>query len=325
RRSEGGYDVDVSAAGLELRLPSSPPMGRARHAPQALEPHPDVVILQPVEQVVRHEVTSGNVAVNVVLKDAVIASTAFRIVVSTEPARPLRRAADGSLEGEIRLEQGGELQLLGKTFRIDRGLVRLRTVEPDNPYVNVTARWEAPDGTTVFVDHAGNIKELDRNRLRFRSSPPLGEDAILGLILFGDTGDFQATAGVDAERRARQALGGVLAGELSQLFGDLLPGLSAGLGTTADGLTTTAVGYRFSDRISAQAILEQVPGTGAFGALGSSTGSGGTPTTPGVAGGDARAKLGVDFRLGERWLVRGTLGVSGGAASGADLLYQYRY
>lgn len=323
-REPGRPRFEVEGTALTLRLPPSPPFRRARLTPQPLEAHPDVRILQAGAPAQAPSMRQGRYDLGIVLRHAVIRGSGLRLVLSTDPSRPIRSTSTGSLEGSIILE-AGELSLLGKTFTVDRGVVDVDAEEPDNPFVNVTAHWDAPDGTVVFVDYVGRIAPITRDDLRFRSTPPRSEDAVVGLLLFGDTYDLDGSTATDAQRRANQALGGALTAELSALFGDLLPGLTAGLSATSEGATATSIGYQVSDRLSAQAILEQAPGTGVLGALGSSSPPSATATTPGVSVGDARTKLGVDFRIGKRWVMRGSLGVSGGAASGVDLVYQLRY
>lgn len=324
QREAEHLDVDVTAAGLQFRLPLSPNLGSTRLAPQELAPHPDVVLLQPLVPSEVSKQKPGFIAVNVVLKDATVEGSALKLTLSTEADHPIRMDGAADVSGEL-VFGAGFLKLMGKTFELDRGVVRLRSEEPTNPYVNMTAHWNVPDGTVVFVDFIGNVKPLTREKLRFRSNPPRNEDAILALLLFGDTYDLNGTAVSDAQRRANQALGGALVAELNQLFGEALPGLSAGIGAAAQGYTATTVSYQFSDRLSAQAVVEQAPGTGPLGVLGPSSDSGGTSTNQGVNNGDARTKLGVDWRFADRWLMRGSVGVSGGAASGVDLLYQRRY
>ena len=107
--------------------------------------------------------------------------------------------------------------------------------------------------------------------------------------------------------------------------GSVWVGTLAGIGAASEGYTSTTVSYQITDRFSAQAVVEQAPGTGPLGALGGTSGSTGSTTNAGVAGGDTRARLGIDWRFADRWLMRGTVGVSSGAASGLEFLYQLRY
>ena len=324
RRDAEHLDIDLTAADLRLRLPASNTLRRTRLSPQPLAPHPDVVVRQPQSPPQALETKPGFVAVNVVLRNTTVEGSALRLTLSTAPDHPIRVAGPNDLSGEL-VFSSGFVKLMGKTFELDRGVVRLRSDEPSNPYVNMTAHWNAPDGTVVFVDYGGNVQPLTREKLHFRSNPPRSEDAILGLVLFGDTFDLTGSVATDAQRQASQAISGVLAAEMNQLFGDALPGLSAGIGAASEGYTSTTVSYQITDRFSAQAVVEQAPGTGPLGALGGTSGSTGSTTNAGVASGDTRARLGIDWRFADRWLMRGTVGVSSGAASGLEFLYQLRY
>ena len=61
-----------------------------------------------------------------------------------------------STSGDLVVTEG-TFDFLGKEFELDAGIVRLDPDEPDNPFVNVTAHWEGPDGGRVltFYNKAG--------------------------------------------------------------------------------------------------------------------------------------------------------------------------
>jgi translocation and assembly module TamB len=322
---ESQLDIVVTAADLKLDLPANIGPGGGRQEPQKLEDHSDVSVSLPIAApAVQARTGSGRINLTMALKDAVVEGRPIKIRVSTDPEKPIRATDARELSGEL-VFAGGELRLLGKTFEIDRGLVRLRAEEPGNPYVSVTAHWNAPDGTLVFVDYLGVVRPIDRDKLKFRSNPPKSEDALLSLLVLGDAGD--STAGLaDAQSRANQAIRGVLANEINRMFSDVTPGLSAGVAATSQGYTATTLNYQINDRLTAQAIYEQAPGTGVLGTNAPTAGT--TTSTTSTTGGtaaEARTKIGLDWRFAKNFLLRGYVGLTGGADNGVDLLYQYRY
>jgi translocation and assembly module TamB len=311
--------IDLTTANLKLRLPPALTGGEL----QGLDDHPDIATSLPLGPAPRVVDGAGAIAVTVVLKDAHVQGGPLELVVSTDPDKPIRFGTAGAISGELTFVSG-KLALLGKPFEIERGTVRLSSADPTNPYVNLTARWNAPNGTIVFVDYAGVIKPIHRDKLRFRSNPPLGEDALLSLMVFGDSADQSATVGADPQQRASQAVGGVLAAEISRMVGAILPGLSAGVGATAKGYTRTTLSYQLGNGLSAQASYEQAAGFGAQGPFGGPVGTSNTTTAPSGFS-DPRTKLGLDWRFHPDWSLRGTVGFGDGADSGVDLIYQYRY
>jgi translocation and assembly module TamB len=210
----------------------------------------------------------------------------------------------------------GELNLLGHAFSIERGLVRLREEEPGTPYVSVTARWDAPDGTTVYCDYIGPLKPIDRDKIRFRSSPPLSEDEIIAQLLFGDPGAGVATG---KSGDGSQNLGGrIAAQQVNDVLGEIVPGLSTSFGTTDDA-TSASVAYNFSDRVTAQATFESASGDRAVGDATAQQTTGGSSTS------SRNTKLSIDWRFARNWLLRGSIGLGDEPSSGLDVLWQYRY
>jgi translocation and assembly module TamB len=86
-----------------------------------------------------------------------------------------------SVTGEIRIREGA-LDVSGKRFEIERGTVKFSGGEPSNPEVFALARWDAPVGYAVYASYVGSAKS---GKLTLRSEPPLTQDEILNLLLFG--------------------------------------------------------------------------------------------------------------------------------------------
>src|SRR5205085_676602 len=148
------------------------------------------------------------------------------------------------------------------------------------------------------------VKPIAREKLRLHSNPPRSEDALLSQLILGDAPSASAGPNPGLQSQANQALGGVIATEINQLLGEALPGLSVGVGAStgaptgaagAQGYTATTVSYQINDKLSAQAIYEQGPG-GLFGQASGAAGSTGTTANAGVTTGDARTKIGLDWR-----------------------------
>jgi translocation and assembly module TamB len=299
-------DVLLVTRELRLRLPPS-----SNRNVQRLEAHPDVAVMQatsaPVGEVEEEQAEPTPVRVTVVLSPTIIEGNQLRIALLTEA--PIEIAPDGTVSGEI-IVTGGELTVLDKTFRIDRGTVLMREEEPGNPYLNVTAHWDAPDGSTVFVDYVGPIKPMARDNFTFRSNPSRPESEVLALLIFGD-----ASAGAAAQDQSNRVANSVAAAQFNALVGQLAPGLTTKVSTSSASLS-----YQITDSVTLSATFDnaQDPGAGVE-AEGDET-AGGAPDNQ-----FGRSEVSVDWRFAEQWLLRGTVGVGTGSNSGVDLLFQHRY
>ncbi|MGK4004064.1 translocation/assembly module TamB domain-containing protein [Sorangium sp. So ce1036] len=263
--------------------------------------------------------------------DAMITGAGLRLhLTSDDGALPkVVLGADARVSGGIVITHG-ELEIFGKAFEIERGRVRLREEETSNPHLNVTAHWDAPDGTRIYADYIGNLRPITDKKLRLRSSPPSSQQDILARLLFG--ADFSEGAqAAGAETPARQAAGGVAASvgselaasQLNALLSGIAPlqGLSTRFGTTSEGALRTSFVYRLNDELTALATFQES-------ALDSAATDAGGPTPGGTANErGTRTEVTIDWRFARHWTLRGTVGVDErDATSGAiDLLWQYRY
>lgn len=305
RREEKQFTLEIASDDLVVNLP-----GSAQRNVQSLDEHPDVNVshaLGPPQRRRDEEDDGRAIAVSVALRNAVIMS-GNTLDVRLSTTRPLR-AGTGAVTGEIELTDGS-LGLLGKRFSIDRGTVRLDEENPGNPDVNVTAHWDAPDGTTVFIDYIGRLRPLTQDKIRFRSSPPRSQQALITLILLGNPDEgVNDVAEEGGNERATNLGQGVAAMQINQLLGEAVPGLSTSLSTTEDDRLATTVKYRLTDSFTAAATVETNTGT--------------TESTQdaGING----TKLSVDYRFLRYFIVRGSVGIGNGIAQGLDLLFQYRF
>ena len=79
----------------------------------------------------------------------------------------VRVADETHVSGQIQLKSG-TVDVQGKPFEIEKGIVTFVGTDPSNPDVVITAGWTAPDGTRVFADFNGSVKS---GRVTLRSSP----------------------------------------------------------------------------------------------------------------------------------------------------------
>ena len=232
------------------------------------------------------------------------------------------------VSGDIELLPGGTLQFFGKQFSIEeKGLVRLRTEDTSNPYLNVTARWRgAPAGTSVFVEYIGVLQPITSEKLKFRSNPPLPQQQILAMLLgAGDTsGTFAGGVQTGVGPSAQQVAGGV-AVELVQsqmnalLSGTVFKGFSTQFSTNDDGTLRPGVAYAIGDKLHAAASYTTTTG-------GTSSTSTGSNLGGNASGVQSQTVLSLDWRFLPSWLLRGTAAVGGDQpAGGLDILWQYRY
>jgi translocation and assembly module TamB len=78
--------------------------------------------------------------------------------------------------------KSGRVLALGKPFDVQQGYVRFEGDGPENPYLSLRAAWDAPDGTRVYAELVGRLREA---KLKLRSEPARSEGDVLGLVLFG--------------------------------------------------------------------------------------------------------------------------------------------
>ncbi len=114
-------------------------------------------------------------------------------------------ADEVQVTGQIQISRG-TIDVNGKPFEIENGTVTFTGDDPGNPQVVLTAGWTAADGTRVYADFSGPLKN---GKVTLRSDPQLpgGENDIRALLLFGTT-ESDTTAGQQAAPVAGAA-GGV--------------------------------------------------------------------------------------------------------------------
>jgi translocation and assembly module TamB len=90
-------------------------------------------------------------------------------------------AEELDVTGKIETRRG-QLDISGKKFDIERGSVTFTGGPPDNPIISAVARYDSPAGFTVYAEYTGTATQ---GKLGLRSEPPLSQDEILTLLMFG--------------------------------------------------------------------------------------------------------------------------------------------
>jgi len=333
--------INVRIPDMDLELPAT-----TSRSVQDLEDHPEIAISHPIappEEEQPRDPNAQTIVATIELGDIHIKHSMADITIkSAEGAPPRLEMTDETrMSGEIKVVRG-KFEVLGKKFEIERGLVRLRPEDSSNPYINLIARWDAPDGTRVYVEYTGVLQPINEEKLKFRSDPPLSQQQIFGMVLFNETPDTKGAEAVAAANKAASespglsqkaagAVGGELAtAQVNALLSQIAPieGLRTKIGTTDEGRLRTSVVYQVGDKVTAQASYEGGTNLGGSG----QSGQAGSPGAQGV-----RTELSVEWRFRKNWLLRGTLGFSGQTpqqgqqslsqqpSSGLDVLWQYRY
>jgi hypothetical protein len=259
-------------------------------------PNPEVVVLQTVDE--QQRTSSDDLTWRVMLRlgsDVRVFRSDLDLPLSGSPSFEYLDAVRP--DGTVEATPGGRITLFDQIFLVERGFVRFVPDEPDNPRVELTASWRAPDGTTVYVDITGRAKQAS---ISTRDDAGLDETARFNLL----TGAAGGTETADQQRQATAiAIGQTLQRlGVNQLLRESLGDVSVRIGATADQGTSYTASVRLSDRLwfegnvllgaeSARRSSEQVSGT-------------------------------LDYRFTNRWSLRTELGTSGGAF---DLLWSHRY
>jgi autotransporter translocation and assembly factor TamB len=201
--------------------------------------------------------------------------------------------------GRIEL-RGGKLDVSGKTFEIERGVITFEGNDPGNPTITATARWDAP-GYTVYAEYFGDVQN---GRIKLHSEPPLTRDEIASLLLFGSPEG--SPVGGNDQNAAALAFG--VAGDtatkgLNQVLDDFTNlDVSARVDTTTGSARPELV-YQVSPRVSAKV-------TRAIGA-------------PAAGESPDRTFLTLELRLKRAWALSAIFGDHG--ASALDLIWRRRY
>jgi translocation and assembly module TamB len=314
--------VNVRVPEINLELPSS--IGRSV---QGMDDHQEVVVRQPLgpEKEETRDEDAMKIVLNLGVDRANIEGSIFSLALRTSKQVPMRveLTDKARIFGDIQLLRG-EFELLGKRFELERGLVHMRGTDDPNPYLNVSVRWDAPDGSQVFIEYVGDLDPIVDEKIRFRSDPPRSKQEIIRTLLLGSEYEDGTLAGggqggaeqKGPTRSTGNAAGGMAAGFIADQFSNLFAdsGIKTSLGTSESGALKTGLAYE-SGTTRTQITYE---------GAGNSTGTRGSPGGLGLGGGST--EVSVDWRFLRNWLVRGMVRVGEDQpSSGVDVLWQYRY
>jgi translocation and assembly module TamB len=310
--AEGGkvLDVKVDVPSFHLELPQS-----SGHSVQSLDPEKTV-------RIGLHEKTDFVSIPLVKPEEARPASDlVIRTAVKLGSDVEIRRdtTVDIHVQGQTQIEVGqqtrvtgqirlarGKLEIQGKQFIIDRGVVSFVGPDPSDPQVVATAYWDAPGSIRVYADFSGHVSS---GKLSLRSEPGLTQDEILALILFGSPdGSFGAApksgAGTTAGVKAAGFAGGVVTQGLNKAISDL---------TSAD--ITTRVDTSEADNPRPELAVQISKKVSAR--LGYKLG------VPAPGDNPDRTELTIDWRFVRNWSIEAVVGDQGSTA--LDVVWRLRY
>jgi translocation and assembly module TamB len=210
----------------------------------------------------------------------------------------VRSADDTLLTGRVEV-RGGKLDVQGKVFEIERGVITFDGGDPGNPTITATARWDAPD-YTVYADYVGDV---ETGRIKLRAEPPLTQDQIASLLLFGSPEGSASGSDPTAAALAVSVAGDTAAQGLNKALDDLTNlDVSARIDTTTGSARPELV-FQVSPRVAARVTR----------ALGS----------PAAGESPDRTFLTLELRLKRSWALAALVGDRG--ASALDLIWRRRY
>lgn len=203
------------------------------------------------------------------------------------------------VRGKIETRRG-ELDISGKKFDIERGSVTFTGGAPDDPTISAVARYDSGAGYTVYAEYTGTAT---RGKLELRSEPPLSQDEILTLLMFGTPdGSFGAGSG-DSLTTAVGVAGGTAAQGLNRALSDVTDLDVSARVDTSTGAPRPELVVQLTPRVAArvtQALGEPPPGQ--------------SPD---------RTFLTIELRLASAWALSAMVGDRG--ASALDLIWRRRY
>jgi translocation and assembly module TamB len=268
--------------------------------------HPLTFVLFPVDSVKRTDTSASSksgagVDIHTHLADVqVVRGTQLKIDLTGQVEVKAAEATD--VTGQIQLQPGGSLEVQGRKFQVESGTITFVGGDPSNPEIVVKAGWTAPDGTVVYANFVGPLKT---GKVTLTAQPPLSQQEIVELLLFGTTGgkQSQSPSGSPATN-ALGTVGGEAAQPINHALSQLgLGAVSAKVDTSESSTPKPEVEVQIARDISLQiaVVLGQL--------------------IPGVN--PDRTLVTLDWRFLSKWSLSATLGDAGSAIF--DLLWQKRY
>ena len=218
-------------------------------------------------------------------------STQLKVALSGSPVITI--GSDVRATGQVRLLTG-KIDVQGKSFDIESGAVTFQG-DPSDPQMVVTASWTAADGTQVYAELRGTLKNP---KVTLRSEPSFSQNEIIALLVYGSADSASPNSGAAA---------GVAGGAATQPLNRALENM--GLGGVTTRVDTSAVTPRADVEFQiardlslqvAQVMGIPPPGT--------------SPDT---------TFLTLNWRFAKAWSAESTVGSMGTTIW--DLIWQHRY
>lgn len=302
------HDVRVEFDGVRVDLPRTD-----MRSVQQLDDNPEIEVFPSVQSVtnrsqgaeatpwvVQLETKNPAVLQRFDMYFRVVTSDAAReqmVLVYPDPA-----SGEATLNGHVVLYDG-RMDVMGNRFEMEENNARvIFDGDPGDPKLSVTARWDSPDGTRVFADVTGPLRDP---RIQFRSEPAMPQAEILALILFGPQtqGSGTTTAGAEGDASgATDVGGGVASAGINMLLQDLSPVVSTRIDTSRGQSPSPTVVVQVSQNVTAEATYISEEST-----LDKSD----------------RYLVTFDWRFMRQWSLRITRGNVG--TSILDVIWQHRY
>lgn len=215
-----------------------------------------------------------------------------------------RMANRTTLEGRLELK-GGKVDVSGKTFEVENGLVIFDGGDPGNPEINATARWDSSTEYRVYAQYIGTVKD---GMLKLRSEPPLSPDQIVSMLMFGTPDGTFRTSGMQGKEASSTATAISIAGNSAV----------KGLNRTLAGMTKLDVSARLDTSTGTARPELDVQLTPRL--VARMTRAIGEPT---FGQSPDRTFLTFELRLWRTWVLSAVVGDRGGSA--LDLMWRRRY
>lgn len=290
-RQPDHMSLQIKIPDLRLRLPSS--TGRTLIA---LDPNPELNVLQAPDKPERAPRDPLLWKLGFELGDNVrVQRSDLEIPIYGSPR--LEYSTELRPAGTIETAPGGHITLFDQRFSIDRGIVEFVPDEPSNPRVEVTASWQAPDGTTVYVDITGRAKQASISTRDDRGLEDVERFYLLTGSMVPDDG-----TGSDPGAAEGAVLGQTVALGINEVLRDTLGNVAVSVGTRDDRASYGA-SVRLTDKLTFEGSFQ--PGSE----------SNFEESTNDLTGT-------LDYRFSRSWSLRTELGTSGAAF---DLLWSHRY
>lgn len=157
-----------------------------------------------------------------------------------------------AVTGQLDL-RGGTIEVHGRRFNVDRGIVTFAEGgDPANPSVVAAAYWDAPDRTRVWVEFAGPLKS---GTLTLRSEPAFSKNEILSILLFGQPDPNMAAGGTGSsgssggDASGATAVGtGFVAEDINRMLSEIDSNLNYETDTLSGNRARTKLGRSFFDQ-----------------------------------------------------------------------------